>query len=124
MITARYEIRENREFDPIRPFQIIDLEDGRALSRRCASFEEAQDTIDGLLEMFAGAAAFSAAIWGTNPENDVPLKDEPGEPVQRARDDEIIIGAKNDLGSIIEYGGERWLVSWCEEEAEVTPANI
>lgn len=37
--------------------------------------------------------------------------------------DEIIISGKNEVGSIIEHEGQQWLVSQCERETEVTPAN-
>lgn len=113
-MNAQYEIREESS-NRLYPFIVVDLSDNQPIRDRFASREDAQKRIDGLTEMFSDFSVLGS-IYGDDPANEHVLEEVQNMPVQEppALADEIIIDGQNEVGSVIEYKGEKWLVTLSE----------
>lgn len=72
---------------------------------------------------------FFEKLYGSDPSNEKLLHTEEYRkeaeqpiPVPAGRD-EVIIDGKQEVGSVIEYRGEQWLVTLCAKETEVESAS-
>ncbi len=114
----QYEIREDAS-NKNWPFQVWNLTTDRKVDF-FSTREEAQKRIDGMAIDYG----FITSIYGNDPANEKPLPVETTtESVQPELPEEIIIGGQNTVGSLVEYKGQRWLVTLSESEDGVTSAD-
>lgn len=119
-MTDQYEIRED-ELNPVYPFQVV--KNGQALLRQYVTRDEAQAVIDRAGE------PFSYEIPGLNALLD-KFEGKPAveEPEQKEVEDQIVIDSQEQVGSIIEFHGDKWLVvssryTSAKEAAEIEEAH-
>src|SRR6266568_4067188 len=99
-MTDQYEIRED-ETNPVYPFEVV--KNGRTI-QRYATKEEAQDVID------RAGKPFSYEIGLNEVLDEYEGKPSAEEPEKRETEDEIVIDSQEQIGSIIEFHGDKWLV--------------
>ena len=100
----QYEIRED-ELNPFYPFVVFNLTENRRVQSYVTK-AEAQAVIDRASQ----PVEFDEVLFNMIPDPDYPSWGQAQPPEQKEAEDEIVIDSQEQVGSIIEFHGDKWLV--------------